>query len=120
MEMIARVEDLSSMSRKYGRHFHELTHVRYRNFGGSGLDTKGNAHHEILDAFQVGGGLQAGKQLTSASLVDAGDGSRQTLINLALNQIEFLVASSMARMRCGKNLSAGGSWGRIARNEARL
>ena len=61
-------------------------------FSGSGLYAHGHAHHQISDALEIGRRFQAGKKLTGANLVDAGDGCGQPLIDLALDQVEFLFA----------------------------
>ena len=75
-----------------GRHFHQLAHVGGRNLPGASLNAHGHAHHQISDALEIGRRLQAGKQLAGAGLIYASDGCGQALIDLALDQIEFLFA----------------------------
>ena len=104
-----------------GRHFYELAHVGGSDLSGSRLHPHGDAHHQIADAFQIRGALQAGQQLPGAGLIDSRNGGGQVLVDVAFNDIEFLLAffdgqKSHAR-RVGQEIADIES--RVARDEER-
>src|SRR5437868_4818351 len=90
-------------------HLHELTCVGSGNFNGSSLNSESYAHDQIADPLQIGCGFQAREELPGAGLTDASNGSRQPLINIAFNLVEFLFA-----ILDGKKGHPGGSGQQIA------
>ena len=86
-----RMDEVEHVAQDY-RHFHKLAGVRGRNLCVARLHSHRDAHHEIANALQIGGALQARKQLASPRFVNAGDGSGKILVDLALDEIEFFFA----------------------------
>src|SRR5215831_13349333 len=73
-----------------GRHLHQLANIRDGDLLASRLNPEGHTHHQVPDALEIGCRFEAGEELSSPAFIHACNGRGEALVDLPLNQVEFL------------------------------